>query len=149
MGAASAVAAKSTVTTIPVVFYMGEDPVSLGVVQSFNRPGGNLTGVATLSSAVMAKRLELLRELVPRAEVFTALINPKNPSAEISAKEAKDAAGKLGKDIHIVHAGSTEEIDQAFATLVQLKADALLIAPDGLFIIHAARVAELAIRHAI
>jgi putative ABC transport system substrate-binding protein len=149
MGAASAIAAKSTVTTVPVVFYMGEDPVSLGVVQSFNRPGGNLTGVATLSSAIMAKRLELLRELVPRAENFAALINPKNPSAEISAKEAKDAARMLGKDIHLVHASSTEEIDQAFATLVRLRADALLIAPDGLFILQAVQVAELATRHAI
>jgi putative ABC transport system substrate-binding protein len=149
MGAASAIAAKSAVTTIPVVFYMGEDPVSLGVVQSFNRPGRNLTGVATLSSEVMAKRLELLRELVPRAEVFAAMINPKNPSAEVAAKEAKDAARKLGKEIHIIHAGSPEDIDQAFVTLVRLKAGALLIAPDGLFIVRAAQLAELAIRHAI
>jgi len=104
MGAASAVAAKSAITTIPVVFYMGEDPVSLGVVQSFNRPGGNLTGVATLSSAVMAKRLELLRELAPRAEVFAVLINPKNPSAEISAREAKEAASRIGKDSSLTRA---------------------------------------------
>jgi putative ABC transport system substrate-binding protein len=89
IGAASAVAAKGATTRIPVVFYMGEDPVSLGVVPSFNRPGGNLTGVATLSSEVMAKRLELLREIAPRAEAFAALINPKNPSAEISTKEVK------------------------------------------------------------
>ena len=149
MGAASAVAAKSVTGTIPVVFYMGEDPVSLGVVPSFNRPGGNLTGVATLSSAVMAKRLELLREFVPRAETFAALINPKNPSAEISAKEASDAAHRLGKDIQIVHASSIAEIDEAFATLVRLKAEALLIAPDGLFIFRAAQIAELANRHAI
>jgi len=149
MGAASAVAAKSAITTIPVVFYMGEDPVSLGVVQSFNRPGGNLTGVATLSSAVMAKRLELLRELAPRAEVFAVLINPKNPSAEISAREAKEAAGRIGKDIHIAHASNPEEIDQAFATLAGLKADALLIAPDGLFVFRAVQVAELAARYGI
>ncbi len=142
MGAASAVAA-------PVVFYMGEDPVSLGVVQSFNRPGGNLTGVATLSSAVMAKRLELLRELAARAEVFAVLINPKNPSAEISAREAKEAASRIGKDIHIVHASNPEEISQAFATLAGLKADALLIAPDGLFVFRAVQVAELAARHGI
>jgi putative ABC transport system substrate-binding protein len=149
MGAASAVAAKSAITTIPVVFYMGEDPVSLGVVQSFNRPGGNLTGVATLSSAVMAKRLELLRELAPRAEVFAVLINPKNPSAEISAREAKEAASRIGKDIHIAYASNPEEIDQAFATLARLKADALLIAPDGLFVFRAVQVAELAARHGI
>jgi putative ABC transport system substrate-binding protein len=140
---------KKTITATPVVFYMGEDPVSLGIVQSFNRPGGNLTGVATLSSAVMAKRLELLRELAPRAGVFAALINPKNPSAEISVREATEAARRLGKDIHFVYASNPEEIDQAFLKLVGLKADALLIAPDGLFIFRAAQVAGLAARYQI
>jgi ABC-type uncharacterized transport system substrate-binding protein len=149
MGAASAVAAKRATTRIPIVFYMGEDPVTLGVVPSFNRPGGNLTGVATLSSEVMAKRLELLREIAPRAEAFAALINPKNPSAEISSKEVKDAARRIGKDIQIVHASSAEEIYQAFATLARLKTEALLIAPDGLFVVRAALVAELAARDAI
>jgi len=149
MGAASAAAAKSAITTVPVVFYMGEDPVSLGVVQSFNRPGGNLTGVATLSSAVMAKRLELLRELAPRAEVFAALINPKNPSAEISTRDAKEAASRIDKAIHIAHASNPDEIDRAFAMLTGLKADALLIAPDGLFVFRAVQVAELAGRHGI
>jgi putative tryptophan/tyrosine transport system substrate-binding protein len=149
IGAASAAAAKAKITAIPVVFYMGEDPVSLGLVASFNRPGGNLTGVATLSSAVMAKRLELLREIAPQAEVLAALINPKNPSAAISAKDAQDAARRLGKDIHIVHASSADEIDVAFAILVRLKADALLIAPDGLFIVRAAQISALAARHAI
>ena len=100
---------------------MGEDPVSLGVVPSFNRPGGNLTGVATLSSAVMAKRLEILREMAPKAEVLAVLINPKNPSAEISAREAKDAARRLGKDIHVIHASTANEIDRAFEALTELK----------------------------
>jgi ABC-type uncharacterized transport system substrate-binding protein len=149
LGAASAVAAKGATTRIPVVFYMGEDPVSLGVVASFNRPGGNLTGVATLSSEVMAKRLELLREIAPRAEVFAALINPKNPSAKISTEEVKDAARRIGKDIQIAHASSADEIDQVFAALAQLKTEALLIAPDGLFIVRAPQVAELASRYAI
>jgi putative ABC transport system substrate-binding protein len=149
MGAASAVAAQSTAKALPVVFYMGEDPISLGVVQSFNRPGGNLTGVATLSSAVMAKRMELLHELVPRAQVSAVLINPKNPSAEISAKDARDAAAKLGKKAHIVYASTLAEIEQAFATVTKLRADALLIAPDGLFIFHVKQVAELAKRHSI
>ena len=149
LGAAASVAAKAAATTIPVVFYMGEDPVSLGLVPSLNRPGGNLTGVATLSSAVMAKRLEMLKEFVPRAEDFAALINPKNPYAAFSTKEAQDAARVLGKDIHIVHSSSESEIDATFATLAQRKAGALLIAPDGLFIIHAAKLAALASRHAI
>jgi putative tryptophan/tyrosine transport system substrate-binding protein len=102
LGIAASVAAKAATTTIPVVFYMGEDPVSLGLVPSLNRPGGNLTGVATLSSAVMAKRLELLHEFAPRAGVFAALINPKNPYVAISTKEAQDAARALDKDIRIL-----------------------------------------------
>jgi putative tryptophan/tyrosine transport system substrate-binding protein len=149
LGVAAAVAAKRATTTIPVVFYMGEDPVGLGLVPSFNHPGGNLTGVATLSSAVMAKRLELLHEIAPRADAFAALINPKNPSAAISAKEAQDAAHALGKSIHIVHASTESELEPAFATIAQLRAGGLLIAPDGLFIAYAAQVAALSLRHAI
>jgi ABC-type uncharacterized transport system substrate-binding protein len=95
----------------------------------------------------MAKRLELLNEIAPRSAVFAALINPKNPYASISTKEARDAARALGKEIHIVHASSAGELDSAFVTLSQVKADALLIAPDGLFIIRAAQVAGLSISH--
>ena len=149
LGAAASVAAKGATATIPVVFYLGEDPVSLGLVPNFNRPGGNLTGVATLSSAVMGKGLELLREITPRAEVFAALINPKNPAAAISGKEVQDAARALAKDIHIVHASNESELEPAFATLSQLRTGALLIVPDGLFIIHAAQVAALSVKHAI
>jgi putative ABC transport system substrate-binding protein len=149
IGVAAAVAAKRATTAIPVVFYMGEDPVGLGLVTSFNRPGGNLTGVATLSSAVMAKRLELLYEIAPRADAFAALINPKNPSAAISTKEAQDAAHALSKTIHIVHASAENELEPAFATIAQLRAGGLLIAPDGLFIAYAAQVAALSLRHTI
>ena len=149
IGAIVAVAAKQAATTIPIVFYMGEDPVSLRLIPSFNRPGSNMTGVATLSSEVMAKRLEFLRELAPRADAFAVLINPKNPNAANSTKEAQDAARTLGKDIHVVHASSESEIDQAFATLAQRKVGALLIAPDGLFVVRAAQIAALSSRHAI
>jgi putative tryptophan/tyrosine transport system substrate-binding protein len=149
VGAVGAVAAKTATTTVPIVFYMGEDPVSLGIIPNLSRPGGNLTGVATLSSAVMAKRIELLREIAPQAEVFAALINPKNPYAPNSTKEAQDAARTLGKDIYVVHASSESEIDQAFATLAQRKVGALLIAPDGLFVFRATKIAALATRHAI
>src|SRR5258705_7000279 len=102
LGGVASVAAKAATTTIPVVFYMGEDPVSLGLVPSLNRPSGNLTGVATLSSAVMAKRLELLRELVPKATVFAVLINPGNPSAEASMRDAQEAARALRQPIHVL-----------------------------------------------
>jgi putative ABC transport system substrate-binding protein len=149
LGVVSTVAAKQATTTIPIVFYMGEDPVSLGLVPSVNRPGGNLTGVATLSSAMIAKRLEFLRELAPKAEVFAALINPKNPNAAISTKEAQDAARALGKAMHVVYASSESEIDQAFETFAQRKIGALLIAPDGLFVVRAAQIAALSSRHAI
>ncbi len=131
LGGAASVAAKSATTTIPVAFYTGEDPVSLGLVPSLNRPSGNLTGVATLSSAVMAKRLEELHEFAPRAGVFAALINPKNPYAAISTKEAQDAARALGKDILIVHASSDDELEPAFATISQAKAGALQPRQDG------------------
>src|SRR2546430_3225628 len=149
LGVAAADAAKRATTTIPVVFYMGEDPVGLGLVPSFNHPGGNLTGVATLSSAVIAKRLELLHENAARADAFAVLINPKNPSAAISAKEAQNATRALSKSIHIVHASAQSELEPAFATIAQLRAGALLIAPDGLFIAYAAQVAALSLRHAI
>jgi putative ABC transport system substrate-binding protein len=149
LGVAATVAARTATTTIPIVFYMGEDPVSLGLVPRLNRPAGNLTGIATLSSAVMAKRLELLNEIAPRTGVFAALINPKNPYAAISTKEAQDAARALGKDIHIVHASSEGELNSVFVTLSEAKMEALLIAPDGLFIIRAAQVAALSVKHVI
>jgi putative ABC transport system substrate-binding protein len=149
LGVAATVAATRATTTIPVVFYMGEDPVSLGLIASFNRPGGNLTGVATLSSAVMAKRLQLLQEIAPRADVFAALINPKNPSSAISTKEAQDAALALGKSIHIAHASTESELERAFATIAQLRVGGLLIAPDGLFVVFATKVAKLSFRYAI
>jgi putative ABC transport system substrate-binding protein len=149
LGVAAVVAAKRATTAIPVVFYMGEDPVGLGLVPSFNHPGGNLTGIATLSSAVMAKRLELLNEIAPQADAFAALINPKNPSAAISTKEARDAAHALGKTIHIVHASAENELEPAFAAIAESRAGGLLIAPDGLFIAYSAQVATLSLRHAI
>ncbi len=149
LGVAATVAARTATTTIPIIFYMGEDPVSLGLVPSLNRPAGNLTGIATLSSAVMAKRLELLNEIAPHSRVFAALINPKNPYAAITTKEAQDAARALGKDIHIVHARSESELNSVFVTPSQAKMEGLLIAPDGLFIIRAAQVAALSVKHAI
>jgi putative ABC transport system substrate-binding protein len=144
-----AVAAKAATSTIPIVFSMGEDPVALGLVASFNRPGGNVTGVAFLSSTVMAKRLEQLHELVPQATVVAALVNPKNPNAEISTKDAQDAARGLGLEIHILNASTADELDTVFATLARLKVGALLIAPDGMFIFNANQIAVLSARYGI
>jgi putative ABC transport system substrate-binding protein len=149
IGAPAATAAKAATTTVPVVFYMGEDPVHLGLVPSISRPGGNVTGVAYLSSAVLAKRLELLREIVPGARVIAALVNPKNPNVAISTWDAHDAARKLARDIHVLSAGSESELDAAFAMLGQTQAGALLIAPDGFFNIQAGQLAALAARYAM
>ena len=149
IGAAAAVATKAATATIPVVFFMGEDPVSLGLVPSLNRPGGNVTGVATLSSAVMARRLELLRELVPNATVFAVLINPGNPNAEAGTRDAQEAARALGQPIHVLTAGSEGDFEKVFASLVQLQVGALLVAPDGLFVSRADQLAALAVRYGI
>ena len=148
-GAPAAVVAKAATATIPTVFYMGEDPVSLGLVHSFNRPGGNMTGVGDLGSAVLAKRLELLREVVPQASVFAALINPKSPNAEISTRDAHEAAGTLGQRIQILTASTASDLESVFATLAQLQGSALLVAPDGLFTSRADQLAALATRHRI
>jgi putative ABC transport system substrate-binding protein len=149
LGAATAVAAKAATTTIPIVFAMGEDPVSLGLVQSLNRPGGNVTGIAYLNSTVVPKRLELLHEVAPQVRVIAVLINPKNPNAQISSKDTQDAARTLGLQMHILNASTTIEIDTAFERLLELKVGALLIAPDGLFIDNASQIAVLAARHGI
>jgi putative ABC transport system substrate-binding protein len=150
-GSATAVAAKAATTSIPIpiVFGMGEDPISLGLVQSLNHPGGNITGVAYLNSAVVPKRLELLHEVVPQVRIVAALINPRSPNAEISAKDAQEAARTLGLEMHLLNASTSLEIDMAFERLVELKAGALLIAPDGLFNANASQIAVLAARHGI
>ena len=121
MGAPAAVAAKVAITTTPVVFFMGEDPVSLGIVPSLNRPGGNITGVALLSSTLVAKRLELLRELLPKAVTVAILVNPANPNANTSVRDAQDAAERLGQRIHVLNASSGDEIDAAFAETRRFK----------------------------
>jgi putative ABC transport system substrate-binding protein len=149
MGAPAAVPAKAATATIPIVFFMGEDPVQLGLVASFNRPGGNVTGMAYLSSALVAKRLEVLHELVPRASVVAALVNPKNPNAELSAKDAQEAARILGKQVHILTASTATEIEAVFAMLAQLQVGALFIAPDAFFNSQIDQLVALTVRYAI
>jgi putative ABC transport system substrate-binding protein len=148
-GAPAAVAAKAATATVPTVFYMGEDPVALGLVPSLNRPGGNVTGISDLSSTVLGKRLELLRELVPQASVFVTLINPKSPNAEISTKDAYEAARVIGQRMQILNASTESDLEGVFATLAQMQGSALLIAPDGFFISLAGQLAALATRHGI
>jgi putative ABC transport system substrate-binding protein len=142
---ASARAAKSATTTIPIVFYTGVNPVEFGLVASLNRPGGNLTGVTTLAGELTPKRLELLHELVPTATVFGVLVNP----IRVGFESEEAAARALGLQIHFLPAGTERDFDTAFATLLRVRAGGLVIGPDGFFISRSEQLAALALRHAI
>jgi putative ABC transport system substrate-binding protein len=120
---AALAARAATTTTIPIVFYLGADPVEVGLVTSLSRPGGNLTGVVTLNVEVAAKRLELLHELVPTATIIAALVNPTAPVlAETMTRDLQAAARTLGLQLHVVHASEERDFDTVFASLVQLRA---------------------------
>ena len=141
--------AKAATTTIPIVFLTGADPVAAGFVASLNRPGGNLTGVSTLSVETEPKRLELMHELVPTATVMVLFINPTNPNAEAQSRDMQAAARTLGLQLHVLHASIERDFDTAFATLVQLRAGALVIGVDAFFINRSEQLAALALRHAV
>jgi putative ABC transport system substrate-binding protein len=145
----AAVAAKAANTTIPIVFRTGVDPVSLGLVASLNRPDGNITGVSFLVTTTVAIRLQMLHEAVPKAAVVGALVNPTNPAAEPQTREAQEAARKLGLELHVLHASSDQDIDAAFATLVQRRAGALAIDGDPFFASRLVQLAILSARHTI
>jgi len=146
----AALAAKAATPTIPIVFGVGEDPVKLGLVASLARPGGNATGVNFFFSEVVAKRLELLHELVPKAVRIAVLVNPANaPSAEAALRDIPAAARALGLQIQLLNASTNREIEAAFATLVRDRADALFVAPDAFFNTRGVQFATLATRHGI
>ena len=134
---------------IPIVFTAALDPVAAGLVASLNRPGGNATGVNNYLSDLGAKRLELLRELVPDAAVLGMLVYPNYPDAESQSKDAMDAARMMGRQVHVVKASSESDFDPAFATLVQLRAGGLLVTTDTFFISRRDQLVALAARHAI
>ena len=147
---AGALAAKAATTTIPIVFGVAEDPVKLGLIASLARPGGNATGINLLSAEVVAKRLGLLHDLVPKAVRIAVLVNPANSSiAEPTLRDVREAASALGLEIQVLHASTGREIEAAFATLVRERADALFVAPDGFFTSRRVQFATLAARHAI
>ena len=145
----AAVAAKAATATIPIVFNTGVDPVELGLVASLNHPGGNLTGVTDLAQELGPKRLELLHELVPTATVVAVLVNPSYPGAEILLRDLQVAARTLALHIHVLHASTEHELDTAFASLVQLRAGALVIGPDSFFNSRSELLAALTVRHAV
>ena len=145
-----ALAAKAATTTIPIVFLVAEDPVRLGLVASLARPGGNLTGVNFFASELAAKRLELLRELVPGATRITVLVNPANTTTTESAlRDVVPAARAIGLQIQVLNASTTREIDAAFANIVRERNGALFVAIDPFFISRRAQLVTLASRHAL
>jgi putative ABC transport system substrate-binding protein len=148
-GPPSALAAKGATTTIPIVFVTGVDPVRLGLVASLNRPGGNLTGVVTLSGELGAKRLELLHELVPAATTVAILVNPTNPTAETQSKDLRVAAHDLGLEFHVLHASSERDWDKVAATLIDLRIGALVIGSDPFFNTQNEQLASLTLRHGV
>jgi putative ABC transport system substrate-binding protein len=149
-GSPAALPAKVATTVIPTVFMIGSDPVELGLVASLNRPGGNLTGVAYLNVEVAAKRLELLHEFVPAAKSIALLVNPANPAAaEEQAKELRAAVAALGLNLMLMNANNPLEIEDAFATFVRDRVEALQIGVDPLFGNHVDQLVALATRHKV
>src|SRR5262245_11293586 len=148
--------AKAAAATIPIVFTTGEDPVKAGLVASLNRPGGNVTGITLFYVELGTKRLELLRELVPKAELVGLLTNPRSPQgmgsnteAEEQERDARAAASIMGRQLIIVHASSESEIDEAFSTVVQQRAGALIVASDIFLSTRKNQLIALASRHGI
>ena len=145
-----ALAAKAATTTIPIVFITPEDPVRLGLVASLAKPGGNLTGINLLSGELAAKRLELLRELVPRAARVAVLVNPANPyTTETTLRDVDAAARSMGLQIQVWKASTSEEIDSAFATLARERSDILFVGGDPFFTSRRVQLAVLAAHYAI
>jgi putative tryptophan/tyrosine transport system substrate-binding protein len=146
----AALAAKAATTTIPIVFYVGGDPIELKLVASLNRPGGNLTGVTTLASEVGPKRLELLHELLPAATAVAALVNPTSPDlGERFVRDLGAAAPRFRLRLQILEASTERELDAAFAAVAQLRADGLAIANDSFFSARMEQIAALASHHAV
>jgi putative ABC transport system substrate-binding protein len=146
----SALAAKAASTTIPIVFAVSEDPVRLGLVTSIARPGGNLTGINFLNVELLAKRLELLRHLIPTAARVAVLVNPADDrNTETTLREIEAAASSIGLQIHVVRASTSSQIEAAFATIVRERSDALFVAGDAFLNSRRLQLALLAARHAI
>jgi putative ABC transport system substrate-binding protein len=146
----AALPAKTATSTIPIVFAIGADPVKYGLVASFNRPGGNLTGTTWLGgSSLAAKRLELLHEAAPTATVVGFLVNPNNPEGEAEVREVDEAARALGLQLNVLNVSTVREMDAAFATFIQQRVGAVLTATDTIFFARRDQVVVLAARHAL
>jgi putative ABC transport system substrate-binding protein len=148
-GSPAALAAQAATSSVPIVFAIGVDPVRVGLVAGLNRPGGNITGSTMLAVDLGPKRLELLREVLPSARFFVALVNPTSAGAPILRRELQVTANTLGVQVHVLHAAAEEEIDAAFSELTKLRAQGVIIGADPLFNDQSRRLAELASKHAI
>jgi putative ABC transport system substrate-binding protein len=148
-GPPAALAAKAATSTIPVVFSAASNPVGLGLITSFNRPGDNVTGMSLFSSELWAKNVELLKELVPTASVMAYLVNPSTPGVDEYLKGAAQAAAALGVDIHLLNASTEAEIDDAFASLTKLHAGGLIVPNEPFLDSQRERITALAARHAV
>jgi putative tryptophan/tyrosine transport system substrate-binding protein len=149
-GTPATLAAKAATTTIPIVFILSTDPVEAGLVASLNRPGGNLTGVTGLNVELAPKKLELLHELLPSATILALLVNPTNAVAAKNESQAVQAAARtLGLQLHVLHASTERDFDSVFASLVRLRAGALVIGSDLFFTSRSKQLAELTVRHAV
>ena len=145
----AALAAKAATTTIPIVFTSGDDPVKLGLVKSYSRPGGNLTGVALLIDVLSGKRLGLLREIVPAATLIAVLLHPTWPTFDTQLNDVQEAARVVGQQIHVLRADTEHEIDAAFDKAKELRANAMMVGPSTFFTVRRNQIVELAARDAL
>jgi ABC-type uncharacterized transport system substrate-binding protein len=148
-GLVSARAAMAATTSTPIVFVTADDPVRAGLVASLGRPGGNVTGVTIISNSLGAKRLDLLRDLVPKDAVRAVLVNPNNPSAAAEGRELEAAASASGQRLLVLNASSVRDFETAFVTIAQRRAGALLVAADAFYLSERERLAALAARERI
>ena len=149
-GIPAALAAKAATSTIPIVFEVAADPVEVGLVASLNRPGGNLTGITTLNVEMGPKRLELMHDVVPTTRSIALLVNPASAlNAERQLTDAQTAARRLGLQLHVLHASTERDFDTVFASLVQMRAGALVINNDAFFFNRTEQLAALTVRHAV
>src|SRR5262245_31662739 len=148
-GTVVAKAAKGSTTTIPIVFLIGDDPVKAGLVTSFNRPEGNITGMSQIAAELGAKRVELLHELLPRAKSVSFLVNPTNPNVETDTKEIEGAGHALGIEVQVLNASGENDIEPAFVALARSKPNALVVSNDAMFTIRREHIVSLAAHDAV
>jgi len=148
-GTPAALAAKNATSTILIVFTSVSNPVGVGLVEGLARPGGNVTGFSNIAAGLVPKEIELISELVPRASAIALLVNPNNPTVDPLIRDAQEAAGAKGVRLEVMKAGAEDEIDGAFASLVELGAGGLVVDPDSFFSSRREQIVALASRHAV